>query len=177
MAKGGLRAQGLEEADTTGQRGLYNTQQQGKSNQTEEVSYRMSSPKNYSSSKVKDQVRIWFTKKMVQVVYILNPQTKPQSSPRPLEFLFCVLSCSFWERVSFILMRGTQPIGCKHIILLKLTLILWPLPPKCWHYSCLPASLFSALLGMEPRVVCILGKHSIYWVQCQALLLGFVIEY
>lgn len=58
----------------------------------------------------------------------------------------CVLACV-----------GGVYYGVKDYFELLILLI-----PKCWEYRHLPLHLAYALLGMDPRPLCVIGKHASY---------------
>ena len=41
-----------------------------------------------------------------------------------------------------------------------LELLTLPLPSKPWDYRCMSSHLFSEVLGIEPKVLCMTGRRS-----------------
>lgn len=40
--------------------------------------------------------------------------------------------------------------------------------PRCWNYRCVPPGVVSAMLGMMPRALSMLGRYSTNWVTSPA---------
>lgn len=90
-------------------------------------------------------------------------------------FLFCFILYFFWTRFNFYGLRSfwfgfkkikfcVVQVGLKFTIEAGITLNIW----ICQDYRYTPPHLFYAMLGIKPRVLYMLGKHSSNWITSPA---------